>query len=229
MSTIIKRLSQNGQEFVPITLAEAVVVNTNAISGYQPKEITTLDKVLDKLGLSISQFLTALAGKQDALKEGAGIKIAEDGTISCTIENYSLYQVLSRDQWYGTTPEGGEFIPGLKDSPSAQYLNKIYLAPTSDVNGNSFTEYICHEVPSTDPEAGVQYAWEQLGAVQTQVDLSGYVTIDSFNQFKASTITATDVKTSSGAQVVVSYDIPVTLYDSAVETNADDQIVTPEP
>ena len=33
MSTQIKRLYQNNQEFVPITLAEAVVVNTTNIHG----------------------------------------------------------------------------------------------------------------------------------------------------------------------------------------------------
>ena len=47
MSTSIKRLSQNGQEFVPITLQEAVVVNTkNTIMQNALGEITTLDKVL---------------------------------------------------------------------------------------------------------------------------------------------------------------------------------------
>lgn len=46
MSTQIKRLYQNNQEFVPITLAEAVVVNSTNIPGLQSLGITTLDKVL---------------------------------------------------------------------------------------------------------------------------------------------------------------------------------------
>jgi hypothetical protein len=46
MSTQIKRLYQNNQEFVPITLAEAVVVNTTDIPGLKSLGITTLDKVL---------------------------------------------------------------------------------------------------------------------------------------------------------------------------------------
>jgi len=46
MSTQIKRLYQNSKEFVPITLAEAVVVNTTNIPGLQSLGITTLDKVL---------------------------------------------------------------------------------------------------------------------------------------------------------------------------------------
>ena len=46
MSTQIKRLYQNNQEFVPITLAEAVVVNTTNIPGLKSLGITTLDKVI---------------------------------------------------------------------------------------------------------------------------------------------------------------------------------------
>lgn len=46
MSTQIKRLYQNDQEFVPITLAEAVVVDATNIPGLQTLRITTLDKVL---------------------------------------------------------------------------------------------------------------------------------------------------------------------------------------
>jgi hypothetical protein len=50
--TQIKRLFQNNAEFVPITLAEAVVVNTSTIPGLANLGITTLDKVLkNTLGL----------------------------------------------------------------------------------------------------------------------------------------------------------------------------------
>jgi hypothetical protein len=50
--TQIKRLFQSGTEFVPITLAEAVVVNTSSIPGLTNLGITTLDKVLrNTLGL----------------------------------------------------------------------------------------------------------------------------------------------------------------------------------
>ena len=42
----IKRLFQNNTEFVPITLSEAVVVNTSTIPGLTNLGITTLDKVL---------------------------------------------------------------------------------------------------------------------------------------------------------------------------------------
>ncbi|MGN0966687.1 MAG: hypothetical protein ACI4OP_03735 [Candidatus Coprovivens sp.] len=46
MSTQIKRLYQSNTEFVPITLSEAVVVNTSNIPGLTSLGITTLDKVL---------------------------------------------------------------------------------------------------------------------------------------------------------------------------------------
>jgi hypothetical protein len=46
MSTVIKRLKQSGKEFVPITISEAVVVNTARIDGIVNIGITTLDKVL---------------------------------------------------------------------------------------------------------------------------------------------------------------------------------------
>ena len=46
MSTQIKRLYQDGKEFVPITLSEAVVVNTTNVPGLNGLGITTLDKVL---------------------------------------------------------------------------------------------------------------------------------------------------------------------------------------
>ena len=45
-TTQIKRLFQSNTEFVPITLAEAVVVNTSNVPGLSSLGITTLDKVL---------------------------------------------------------------------------------------------------------------------------------------------------------------------------------------
>ena len=45
-TTQIKRLFQSKTEFVPITLAEAVVVNTSNLPGLSSLGITTLDKVL---------------------------------------------------------------------------------------------------------------------------------------------------------------------------------------
>ena len=94
--TQIKRLFQNNTEFVPITLAEAVVVNTSSIPGLTSLGITTLDKVLrSTLGLvgqnaqnieTLGGNITQLAGvvqlinqelenKQDKLTAGVGISI----------------------------------------------------------------------------------------------------------------------------------------------------------
>ena len=98
MSTQIKRLYQNNQEFVPITLAEAVVVNTTNIPGLQSLGITTLDKVLkntlgvvgsntlsiDTINKTLATINNTLQNKQDKLTAGDGITITSDGTISVT-------------------------------------------------------------------------------------------------------------------------------------------------
>jgi hypothetical protein len=96
--TQIKRLFQNNTEFVPITLAEAVVVNTSSIPGLTNLGITTLDKVLrntlglvgtnaqniDTLGTNIQQLTGVvsminqeLENKQDKLTAGVGISITK--------------------------------------------------------------------------------------------------------------------------------------------------------
>lgn len=196
MSIEIKRLKQKGTEFVPITLAEAVVVNTNNIPGIANSIITTLDKVLQALGISLSDLTTALKGKQDALTAGAGITIS-NGVISTSAVT-TLYKILTVEQFEALTP-------------SADCQNIIYLVPASSVARNSFIEYIC-----IYKEENSTYYWEQLGQVQTEVDLSGYVTLTEYQEFKAASITAVNVTTSSNQAVVVTYDIPTTLYDDIV-------------
>lgn len=216
MSTSIKRLSQNGQEFVPITLQEAVVVNTNGIPGLEQLKITTLDKVLratygilgnnsgsiSQLQSAVDTINTALINKQDKLTAGAGIKI-ENGIISVT-NSLELYKIVTD-------------LP----SASAEVQNTIYLKPSAGVSGNEFTEYIC-------VKKGTSYTWEQIGTITSNVDLSGYITLDQFNSelnpIKAAlsnTITAQDVTTSSGNVISVSYDIPDNLYDGAIIDSTD--------
>lgn len=77
-TTQIKRLFQSKTEFVPITLAEAVVVNTSNLPGLSSLGITTLDKVLrttmgvvgtnaaeiNTLKTTVQNINTALEGKQ---------------------------------------------------------------------------------------------------------------------------------------------------------------------
>lgn len=223
-TTQIKRLVQQNQEFVPITLSEAVVVNTTNIVGLSSLGITTLDKVLrttlgvvgvnsasiSQLQTTVKQINTELEKKQDKLTPGAGITITDDGVISVTssIELYKIVQSLP--------------------SPSQEYTNVIYLVPsTQGASGNIFKEYICVYQSSIS-----KYVWEQLGEVQTDVDLSGYVTTETFQSTIASinskldsTITAQNVTTSGGTNVIVNYTIPRDLYDSMVSTDSSDQII----
>lgn len=224
-TTQIKRLFQASKEFVPITLAEAVVVNTSNIIGLQSLGITTLDKVLrttlgvvgtnaaniNTLNTAVNNINTALEGKQDKLTAGVGITITSDGVISAT-NTIELYKIVTS-------------LP----SASKDRLNSIYLVPAQNgVAGNIFKEYICVYETSQS-----KYIWEEIGEVTTDVDLSGYVTKETFdaainiiNGQLANTITAQDVTTSDGsAKVVVNYTIPTDLYDSMVNTDNTDQVI----
>lgn len=223
-TTQIKRLIQSNQQFVPITLAEAVVVNTTNIVGLSSLGITTLDKVLrttlgvigvnsasiETLEGAVEKINLALEGKQDKLTAGAGITITEDGVISVTA-NFELYKIV-------------QSLP----SPTKECVNTIYLVPSPQgVNGNIFKEYICIYQTTLS-----KYVWEQIGEVQTDVDLSGYVTTEVFqstisgiNAKLDNTITAQNVTTSGGSNVVVDYIIPDNLYDSMVNIDQDDEII----
>lgn len=224
-TTQIKRLFQSQTEFVPITLAEAVVVNTYNLPGLSSLGITTLDKVLRttmgvvgtnaadiaKLKTTVQEINTALEGKQDKLTAGVGITISPDGVISTT-NSIELYKIVTQ-------------LP----TASKDCLNSIYLVPaTSGTAGNIFVEYIC-----VYENIQAKYIWEKIGEVQTDVDLSGYVTTETFNQTintingqLANAITAQDVTTLDGsAKVVVNYAIPGDLYDSMVETDFSDHVV----
>lgn len=224
-TTQIKRLSQSKTEFVPITLAEAVVVNTSNLPGLSSLGITTLDKVLrttmgvvgtnaaeiNTLKTTVQNINTALEGKQDKLTAGVGITISPTGVISVT-NSIELYKIVTS-------------LP----TASKDCLNSIYLVPSpSGTAGNIFVEYICvYETTQA------KYIWEKIGEVQTDVDLSGYVTnevfnatINTINGQLANTITAQDVTTSDGsAKVVVNYTIPADLYNSMVNTDNTDQVM----
>lgn len=215
-TTQIKRLFQSKTEFVPITLAEAVVVNTSNLPGLSSLGITTLDKVLrttmgvvgtnaaeiNTLKTTVQNINTALEGKQDKLTAGVGITISPTGVISVT-NSIELYKIVAS-------------LP----TASKDCFNSIYLVPSpSGTAGNIFVEYICvYETTQA------KYIWEKIGEVQTDVDLSGYVTnevfnatINTINGQLANTITAQDVTTSDGsAKVVVNYTIPTDLYTDQV-------------
>lgn len=207
MSTQIKRLYQNNQEFVPITLAEAVVVNTTNVPGLQSLGITTLDKVLkntlgvvgsntlsiDTINRTLATINNTLQNKQDKLTAGDGITISSNGVISITNTSTLGFQY--------------KIVTVLPSPPKKDYENIIYLVPNPQgVNGNIFTEYICINKDST-------YIWEQIGYLTTDVNLDNYVTKTEFNALKSIVLTAQDVTTSSGVAVTVNYNIPNNLYD----------------
>lgn len=239
--TQIKRLFQNNTEFVPITLSEAVVVNTSTIPGLTDLGITTLDKVLrNTLGLIgtnaqnietlggniitltgvVGQINDKLKNKQDKLTAGVGISITKNDQNQTVISvNHSLeiYKIISTETWND-----------IKDNPSQSYENVIYLVPQPAItssNQNIFKEFLCVF------KDGV-YQWEEFGTIQTKVDLSGYVTQEEFTALKnrvskieLTGIFASDVLTSTGQRVVVQYNIPDDLYNFAVNNNQDDEII----
>ena len=240
--TQIKRLFQNNTEFVPITLAEAVVVNTSSIPGLTNLGITTLDKVLrNTLGLVgtnaqnietlgdnmltltgvVQQINTELQNKQDKLTAGVGISITkvEDKTVISVNHTLEIYKIISAETWVQ-----------IRDVPSQDYENVIYLVPQPQAtmaDKNIFKEYLCIK------RDGV-YQWEEFGTIQTEVDLSGYVTDEEFNQLvsrvqniELTGIFADNVYTSTGQQVVAQYNIPSNLYDTAVNVIDTDEIVEP--
>lgn len=207
MSTQIKRLYQNNQEFVPITLAEAVVVDATNIPGLQTLRITTLDKVLkttlavvgtntlsiNDINETLATINNTLQNKQDKLTAGDGITIDPDGTISVTNTSTLGFQY--------------KIVTMLPSPPRKDYENIIYLVPNSQgINGNIFTEYICINRDST-------YIWEQIGSLTTDVNLDNYVTKKEFTDLRSIVLTAQDVTTSSGNPVTVEIDIPNNLYD----------------
>ena len=173
--TDIKKLQQNGKEFVPITLAEAVVVNAENLQGYNTLGKTTLDKVLKALAAvdyTQQTAITEINNKLKSLKAGFS------------------YQIVNK-------------LP----TPSIDCLGTIYLVRGSDINQNKYAEYICIF-------NNAEYSWEMLGIINSEVDLTGYVTKNDFDAFTAIALTAEDVTDSSGHSVSVAYDIPKDLYDA---------------
>lgn len=178
--TDIKKLQQNGKEFVPITLAEAVVVNVENLQGYDTLGKTTSGKT------TLDKVLNALAAI-DYSQQSAIIDI--NNTLKSLKAGFS-YQVVNE-------------LP----TPNVDCLGTIYLVRGSDINQNKYAEYICIF-------NNAEYSWEMLGIINSEVDLTGYVTKDDFNAFTAVALTAEDVTDSLGNKVSVDYPIPENLYDT---------------
>ena len=185
--TEIRRLFQQGKEFVPISLAEAIVVNTNNLPGFNSLRITTLDKVLYNLvgvvGTNTINIKNLQDTKQDKLTAGNGIVI-KDGVISTTANIGDIYKIVS------TLPRA-----------SAEVTNTLYLVPTISDNTedgmNIFVEWLCVKVGET-------YKWEKLGESKTTINLSDY-------------ITSIPVTNSGGTIIKVNYEIPRDLYDNLID------------
>lgn len=185
--TEIRRLFQQGKEFVPISLAEAIVVNTNNLPGFNSLRITTLDKVLYNLvgvvGTNTINIKNLQNTKQDKLTAGNGIVI-KDGVISTTTNIGNIYKIVS------TLPQA-----------SAEVTNTLYLVPSTSDNTedgmNIFVEWLCVKVGET-------YKWEKLGESKTTINLSDY-------------ITSIPVTNSSGTIIKVNYEIPRDLYDNLMD------------
>ena len=173
--TDIKKLQQNGKEFVPITLAEAVVVNATNLQGYNKLGITTLDKVLNALAAVDYKQQTAITEINTKLK---------------SLQAGFSYQIVDK-------------LP----TPDVKCLGIIYLVKGSDTNQNKYAEYICIF-------NNAEYSWEMLGIINSEVDLTGYVTKNDFDAFTAVALTAEDVTDSLGNKVSVDYEIPKNLYDT---------------
>lgn len=178
--TDIKKLQQNGKEFVPITLAEAVVVNVENLQGYDTLGQTTSGKT------TLDKVLKALAAV-DYSQQSAIIDI--NNTLKSLKAGFS-YQI----------------VPELPPA-SIDCLGTIYLVKGSDINQNKYAEYICIF-------NNAEYSWEMLGIINSEVDLTGYVTKNDFDAFKDIALTAEDVTDSSGHSVSVAYNIPRNLYDA---------------
>lgn len=228
--TSIKRLYQSDKPFVPITLSEAVVVNTANLFPDSNLGITTLDKVLGHIAQDLDETVTEnqltqlvneinnqLSSKQNLLTKdnlvGAnGITVTfdqKDGKITIGSEiSFNLYTIKSS-------------LP----NPSSLYSNTIVLIPSKNPSSQEtdiLEEYICVT------EDNITYTWERLGRIQPQaeINLDNYITKDDLKtelqpilNYLDSTISAKDATTSNNAVVVVSYEIPPTLYDSVINND----------
>lgn len=182
--TEVRRLFQQGKEFVPISLAEAVVVNTNNLPGFSSLKITTLDRVLYNfagvVGTNTINIKNLQDTKQDKLTAGNGIVI-KDGVISTTANIGDIYKIVS------TLPKA-----------SAEVTNTLYLVPSTSEDTedgmNIFIEWLCVKV-------GEVYKWEKIGESKTTIDLSDY-------------ITSIPVTNSNDEIIRVNYEIPRDLYDN---------------
>lgn len=127
--------------------------------------------VLNGQEVAVSNKTIDLGQLQKMLKVGTGIAIAEDGTISTTLD-VAAFKV----------------VESLPSAPAAGNESKIHVVlDASGVEGNSYAEYLWDGSK-----------WELLGKFKADMDLSAYAkTADVNAQFEAVTKTISDNKTAA--------------------------------
>lgn len=127
--------------------------------------------VLNGQEVAVSNKTIDLGQLQKMLKVGTGIAIAEDGTISTTLDVAAFKVVKS-----------------LPSAPAAGNESKIHVVlDASGVEGNSYAEYLWDGSK-----------WELLGKFKADMDLSAYAkTADVNAQFEAVNKTIGDNKTAA--------------------------------
>lgn len=120
------------------------------------------------LNSQVSALNTAIGKKQDKLTAGQGIKIAGN-TISVQVDS-TLFVVVT----------------SLPDAPASGNEGKIHLVQLSKTGtNNKYAEYVWR---------GTTDKWEQLGTINSKMDLSDYSTTE---QVKALIKTETDARTAA--------------------------------
>lgn len=127
--------------------------------------------VLNGQEVAVSSKTIDLGQLQKMLKVGTGIAIAEDGTISTTLD-VAAFKV----------------VESLPSAPAAGNESKIHVVlDASGVEGNSYAEYLWDGSK-----------WELLGKFKADMDLSAYAkTADVNAQFEAVNKTIADNKTAA--------------------------------
>lgn len=218
MATKISKLYRSGEEFVPISIAEAVVVNTTDIPGLSQLNlgIVTLDTVINSLvqidAINASS-VDILRKNIDQIQAGQGIIIdiqkQDDGSKKTIIsadpnfqEKYQLYEILPDSE-----------LP----SPGPTFVNKIWLLlNTNYPESNTCDEYICYLKDN-------QYIWEKIGSITSELNFNQLLSelkqditnlTTRVTNLENGRITANIVLHSDNTPVTIEWEIPNDLYDT---------------
>lgn len=135
-------------------------------------QVNVIEKItMNGSEVAVSNKSVDLGNLQKSLTAGAGIAIAEDGTISTTLD-VAAFKV----------------VESLPASPEAGNESKIHVVlDASGVEGNSYAEYLWDGSK-----------WELLGKFKADMDLSAYAKTETVNaQFEAVNKTIGDNKTAA--------------------------------